>query len=174
MDYAKSYNILVVAPDKVDDLEAIIAKIKTNKQKYESVSAKTTVPWYVIAAIHYRESSLSFSRHLHNGDPLTARTVHIPKGHPIKGNPPFTWEESAVDSLNMSWLSKVKDWSIDNMLGLIERYNGLGYKRKGLPSPYVWSWTQHYKSGKYVADGRFDPDVVDKQCGTAAIIKMLI
>lgn len=174
MDYAKSYETLVIHPDKIDDLDRIITKIKVNKSAYEEVSARTTVPWYVIAAIHYRESTLSFKRHLHNGDPLTDRTVHVPKGHPVNGDPPFTWPESAIDALSMSWLSKAKDWSIGNMLALMERYNGLGYKNKGLPSPYVWSWTSVYKKGKYVEDGHFDPNVIDQQCGVAPILKSLM
>jgi lysozyme family protein len=138
------------------------------------VEGTTTVPWYVIAAIHYRESGLSYDHHLHNGDPLTGRTVHVPAGRPVKGEPPFTWEESAIDALKMSWLSDNKNWDIGDALALLERYNGLGYKKKGLPSPYIWSWTDAYKKGKYVADGKFDPEAVDQQCGAALIIKSLM
>lgn len=174
MDYKATYDLVEVNPSKTDDLEKIIERIKTHKPSYDTVEQKTTVPWYVIAAIHYRESGMSFLRHLHNGDVLTARTTHVPKGRPLTGNPPFTWEESAIDALKMSWLSSNKDWSIGNTLSLIERYNGLGYKKKGLPSPYVWSWTLIYDKGKYVADGKYDPDAVDQQCGAAIIIKTLI
>lgn len=53
---------------------------------------------------------------------------------------------------------------------LLELYNGLGYFRKGLPSPYVWSGTDQYKRGKYVADGVFDPNVIDKQLGCAGLV----
>jgi lysozyme family protein len=172
--HGELYNIMIVNPDKVDDLEHIIVKIKANKGTYDEVSTQTSVPWYTVAAIHYRESGLSFKHHLHNGDPLTERTVHIPKGRPIKGAPPFTWKDSAIDALNMSWLSKNKDWSIGNTLALIERYNGLGYQKKGLPSPYIWSWTNQYHKGKYVEDGKFDPNAVDQQCGAAVIIKSLL
>jgi lysozyme family protein len=174
MDYNQSYADFIVNPDRVNDVERIVAKIKANQSHYEDVSKTTTVPWYVIAAIHYRESGLSFTRHLHNGDPLTNRTVHVPKGRPIIGTPPFTWDDSAIDALNMSWLSKVADWSIGNTLALIERYNGLGYKRKGLPSPYIWAWSNLYTNGKYVADGQYDPHAIDQQCGAAIIIKQLI
>jgi len=174
MDYKVSFDSLIVHPDKIDDVERIVAKIKANEARYKSVQDKTTVPWYIIAPIHYREANLGFGFHLHNGDPLTARTTHVPKGRPLKGNPPFTWEESAIDALKMSWLTSVKDWSIGNALALLERYNGMGYKSRGLPSPYVWSWTPIYERGKYVADGHFDPNVVDQQCGVAPIIKSLL
>jgi hypothetical protein len=39
-----------------------------------------------------------------------------------------------------------------------------------LPSPYVWAGTDQYKTGKYVADGRFDPNVVDSQLGCAGML----
>lgn len=174
MSYHQLYNVMTIQKSKKPALDKIVAKIKANQSRYERVSEVTKVPWYVIAVIHYRESTNSFSRHLHNGDPLTARTTHVPAGRPKGGKPPFTWEESAVDALTMQGLNKVTDWSIDNMLNLLEKYNGLGYKKKGLPSPYLWSWSSIYKSGKYVADGKFDPNVVDVQCGVAPILKYLI
>jgi len=174
MSYQQLYDTILVNDDKVVKAAAIVTKIAKSKSRYEAVSAATTVPWYIIAVIHYRESSNSFSRHLHNGDPLTSRTVQVPKGRPLKGNPPFTWEESAIDALRMQGLNRVEDWSMENALTLLEKYNGLGYKKKGLPSPYIWSWSNHYKSGKYVADGKFDPNIVDAQCGVAVLLKYLI
>ncbi len=53
---------------------------------------------------------------------------------------------------------------------ILERYNGLGYYHKGLPSPYVWSGTDQYVKGKYVADGVFDPNAVDSQLGCAGLL----
>jgi hypothetical protein len=40
----------------------------------------------------------------------------------------------------------------------------------GRPSAYVWSGTNQYISGKYVADGVYDPDKVDAQLGVAGLI----
>jgi lysozyme family protein len=53
---------------------------------------------------------------------------------------------------------------------LLEMYNGLGYAAKGKPSPYVWASTNQYVKGKYVSDDHYDPNVVDKQEGCAAIL----
>jgi len=174
MSYQQDYHTMAIGIAKKAALDKIVAKIKANKSRYERVYEVTKVPWPVIAAIHYRESGNSFARHLHNGDPLTARTTHVPPGRPKKGNPPFSWEESAIDALTMQGLHKIVDWSIENTLVLLEKYNGLGYKKKGLPSPYLWSWTDKYKSGKYVADGKFDPKAIDAQCGVAPILKSLL
>lgn len=164
------YDTMVINPSKTDVLDKLIGKIKANQSRYERVMEVLTTPWQVVAAIHYRESTCSFSRHQHNGDPLSNRTTHVPAGRPIQGTPPFTWEESAIDALTMKGLHKITDWSVDNTLALLEKYNGLGYKKKGLPSPYIWSWSDHYRAGKYVADGKFDPKAVDAQCGTAIIL----
>ena len=48
----------------------------------------------------------------------------------------------------------------DQTLYELERYNGFGYRdrRPQVLSPYLWSFSNHYSRGKYVADGRFsDP-----------------
>lgn len=172
--YEQQFEMMVIDSDKSDSITSILSKISANKEKYKKVEELTTVPWYVAAVIHYRESSLNFNRHLHNGDKLTDRTIHVPKGRPLKGNPPFTWVESAVDALKLKSYHTCTDWSIENTLNLLERYNGLGYKKKGLPSPYLWAWSSLYKKGKYVADGKFDPNFVDQQCGAAVLLKMLI
>src|SRR5690606_14680775 len=65
------------------------------------------------------------------------------------------------------------DWSIEGTLDILERYNGLGYRNKGLPSPYLWAGTDQYVKGKYVADGKFDPNHVDRQLGVAPILMKL-
>ena len=54
-------------------------------------------------------------------------------------------------------------------------HNGLGYLKyhKNVLSPYLWSGTQHYTKGKYIADGKFSSTTVDKQLGTCAILKRM-
>jgi lysozyme family protein len=41
-------------------------------------------------------------------------------------------------------------------------------------TPYLWSFTNHYTKGKFVADGKFDANAVSKQCGAAAILKLML
>jgi lysozyme family protein len=150
-----------------------VNRIHENQSRYEQVEGSCGVPWQVIAALHHREASGSFKCHLHNGDPLTARTVHVPSGRPAIGQPPFSWEYSAADALNMKHLRDVNWKDLDAVLDAIERYNGLGYRHKGLPSPYLWAGTDVYHSGKYVADGHYDPLTVDMQPGCVGILKNL-
>jgi lysozyme family protein len=56
----------------------------------------------------------------------------------------------------------------------LEKYNGFGYRKRGLATPYLWSFSDRYRQGKYVADGVFDPAAVSGQCGAAVIMKRLI
>jgi lysozyme family protein len=146
----------------------IVAKIVANKARYQVVQKHLGIPWYIVGAIHYREASLNFNCHLHNGDPLKARTVHVPSGRPKFGQPPFLWENSAIDALEDRKFPR--DLNLEDILDFLEKYNGLGYFKKGLPSPYLWSWTNQYVKGKYVKDGIFDPNFVDQQCGVAPLI----
>jgi lysozyme family protein len=158
--------------------QSIANKILANRATYENIERQTGVPWYWIGGVHSLESSLNFTRHLHNGDPLTARTRQVPAGRPATGSPPFTFEESAIDALKMPphSLHLVKDWSIERILFEAERYNGWGYRlyHPNVKSPYLWSFTNQYRSGKYIADGKWSETHVSTQCGFAAIMKMLL
>jgi lysozyme family protein len=138
------------------------------KTRYQSVEAKTGVPWSFIAVAHERESSQNWNGSLAQGDPWNKVSVHIPAGRgPFK-----SWEDAAIDALvNCApFAARHEDWSIGGTLTMLEQYNGLGYANRGRPSPYVWSGTDQYVSGKYVKDGVYDPNVVDKQLGCAGLL----
>ena len=62
--------------------DARVGAIATGKPRYDQVANATSVPWYVIGMIHEMEGGLNFATHLHNGDPLTSRTIHVPTGRP--------------------------------------------------------------------------------------------
>ena len=55
-------------------------------------------------------------------------------------------------------------------MAFAERYNGLGYYNKKRVSPYVYSGTNVYTGGKYVSDGVYDSNTVDKQPGVYILI----
>lgn len=152
-----------------------LAEQLTEQQpRYAAVAQLTDIPWQVIAVIHALEASQRFDRHLHNGDPLHSRTVHVPKHRPLT-RPPFTWEASAIDALHYSGLAKWRNWSIAGTLFKFESYNGWGYRRyhPQVLSPYLWSFSQHYQRGKYAADGQFDAQLISQQCGAAVLLKQL-
>ncbi|AWI25782.1 hypothetical protein [Flavobacterium pallidum] len=171
--YEGNFDTCTLSAAKLAEIDTAVTKISANKARYEAVATPLNIPWYVVGVLHNMEAGLNFNCHLHNGDPLTARTVHVPKGQPVKGNPPFTWEVSAADALTGNGLNTWKDWSLSGLLYRIECYNGLGYFKKNLPSPYLWSYTDKYTKGKFAADGQYDPNLVSKQCGAAALLKRM-
>ena len=150
-------------------------KIIANKEKYQVVEQYTGVPWYMVGVLHNRESGMDWTRHLHNGDPLTAKTVRVPAGRP-PGKPPFTWEDSAIDALTMEGhkLHDIHEWTIERILYECEKYNGWGYIRHEINSPYLWAGTDQYSGGKYIADGEFSATAVDKQLGVVPVIKCIL
>lgn len=146
----------------------VAKRLLSAKARYQAIEQKTGVPWFVIAVIHQRESAQDFSKSIAQGDPWNKVSTHAPKGRgPFK-----SFEAAAIDALvNCSpYAAKWKDWSAGGTMTLLEQYNGLGYANKGLPSPYIWSGTDRYVRGKYVADGVFDANAVDKQLGCAGLI----
>lgn len=172
-DLAELYHSMEILPAWQSVLDRTITTIIDNYEKYMSVSSRTAVPIPIIAAIHHLEGGGNFNTHLHNGDPLSGRTYHVPANRP-KGNPPFTWEESAVDALIYDDMDR-HDWGdIGSDLLRIEGFNGMGYRKRKVNSPYLWSGSQHgIGTGKYVADGKYDPNAVSKQLGAACILKGL-
>lgn len=172
--YANLWRSMRVRPDKRGVAETIARRLIANRKRYDRVAKRVGCPWWFVAIVHNLESGANFTRHLHNGDPLTARTTHVPAGRPEEGSPPFTWEESAADALaNVQGLDSVTDWTIPRALYEFERYNGFGYVGK-VNSPYVWSFSDLYDKGKYVADGRYDPEAVSRQCGAAVVLEAIL
>jgi lysozyme family protein len=173
--YQTLFDTLVIRAPRQSEVEALVGKITATKPRYQAVGDPLNVPWFVIGAIHSLEASLSFKKHLHNGDSLNARTKHEPKGLPKTGNPPFEWEFSAKDALRRRNLHKVSDWSLPSMLFELEGYNGFGYRLRptGIVSPYLWSFSNHYEKGKFVEDGVYDPEATSAQCGAAVLLRRM-
>ena len=174
-EYEKIYEDCEIRPEHFDKTDIVVNEIVKHRSRYEQVADALQMPWYLVAAIHSMESGLDFESHLHNGDPLHSRTTHVPEGRPKRGKPPFDWEESVIDALKLRRLDKVKEWSLPKVLYELEGYNGWGYRlyHTHVLSPYLWSGSGCYSSGKYIADGRWSDTARSKQIGAAAIIRRL-
>ena len=179
--HEKLWDSVEIKGSQVFRIDKRIAQYIENKDRYVAIEKMRSggVPSAVIFTLHGRESTWSFKKHLHEGSPLTDRTKWIPKGRP-KAPPSngsvYTFEESAEDVLYKLKDLESVDWAkCNNALYTIEKYNGLGYLKyhKDVLSPYLWSGTNHYISGKYVADGKFSKTAVDRQLGTCAILKRM-
>jgi lysozyme family protein/peptidoglycan hydrolase-like protein with peptidoglycan-binding domain len=168
--YTDLWQCMDVQPDKAAAVNKIANRLMGSKSLYQQVSQATGVPWFVIAALHNRESDADFETYLGNGEPLNRVTRLEPKNH----GPFPTWEAGAIDALGHDKLNEVTDWSPERACYEIEKFNGWGYRAKHVNSPYLWSFSNNYQSGKYVADHVFNPIVVDRQCGAMPIIKQIM
>ena len=150
------------------DFSSVARKLVLNKDRYQAIAKNVLTPWWAIAVIHEREASGDFSRNIAQGDPWNQVSTHVPKGR----GPFSSFEAAAKDALLNcdpragTWT----DWSPGGTFTILEKYNGLGYANRGLPSPYIWSGTDQYVKGKYVADDVFDPNAVDQQLGCAGLV----
>lgn len=179
-EYVAMFDAAAIRPERLASVDRVVNTLYANKARYEAVAAGTGVPWYVIAVLHSLEgggSSGHFTKHLHNGDPLTARTTHVPANRPAA--PPangeaYTWEESALDAMR-SRFTGWNDWSLPAVLWQLEKYNGFGTRGHGIATPYLWSFTTLYDRGKYTRDGPtgWNPTTVSQQVGAAALLKRM-
>lgn len=168
--YQALFDKLVINESKKQTVNNIADSLVKNKSRYETISRETGVPWFFIALTHKMESNCDFTKYLGNGEPLSRKTTLVPKGRgPFK-----SFEEGAIDALKYEKLNQVEDWSLPHTLYLIEKFNGFGYVSKGINSPYLWSYSNLYTSGKYVSDGVWDSSAVSQQCGAAVILKAMI
>lgn len=174
-EYDRMWAAMVVSQEHQAAVINDAKKILAHKSDYESVSQESGVPWFVIGLFDVMEAGGGCKAHLHNGDPLEHRTIHVPEGRPPPpAEPPFSWPQSALDALKFEGLDKIKNWPLSTIAGALEKYNGLGYHSRGVPSPYLWSFSNQYHSGKFVKDHEYDPNAISGQAGAMPILKALI
>ena len=191
-EYVSMFNDMIVDSTKQSQIDAAVTAIKAGEERYKSIieqSKNAKIPFYAIGIAHYMECNCNFTKHIHNGDPLTKRTVLVPAGRPSKEpqagkGKPYTFEESCLDWLFLKKWQLWQDWRPQDILARLELNNGLGYRNLGIPTPYLWSYTQYYGQepfiGKFVSDGKFqkydskNKPIVSKQVGAAVLLKSFV
>ncbi|CUX34449.1 MULTISPECIES: hypothetical protein [Agrobacterium] len=175
-DYQTLWDTMEIRPEWRSQAEFAARKVVENQKRYAAVVSGTMVPWWFVAVVHGMECSFDFKGHLLNGDPLSGRTVREPPNQPPFGSPPYDWETAARYAVTYEGLDKITYWSLTNTLHRWHKYNGINneYKRRKMPTPYLWSGCYHYEKGKYTRDRYFDPGVPSQQVGAAIILKTLI
>jgi lysozyme family protein len=167
-DYATLIPKLKINSDKIIEVNRLCEQFYKTQERYAVVSRATGVPVDVLFALHYREASLDFKACLHNGERVIGNGK-ITKLAP-KGRGPFnSWEAAAIDAITIEKYAFPNEWTLQKKLEFCESFNGNGYRKRGVPSPYVLSFTNGYSCGKYVADGKYSSTFKDEQCGVAAI-----
>lgn len=154
--YIAKFLSFVPAAWAVRGAMSVLRRIEQYRLLYGSVKQKTGIPVIVIGTIHYLEANNSFSMSIRDGSKLIGKD----------------WVDDAVSVLTPYSLVS-GNWDVGVSLWMMERYNGFGYRKRGINTPYLWSGTDLYKKGKFVRDGVFDPEAVSKQVGGAVVIRML-
>ena len=175
--YVRLFDSCVIRPDKANEVRWYVSRLTdpARRERYQRIEDEVCVPWYFVGIIHGMECGFDFNKHLHNGDPLRARTVQIPKNRPERWNPPTDWHSSAVDALRYDKFADLTDWNLARMLYRWEAYNGWRSRLLyNINTPYLWSFSNHYTKGKFVADNVWDANAVSRQCGAAVMLKMLV
>lgn len=157
-----------------DDVKKFAEHYQANKAHYEALGNELDYPPEIIAIDHWRESHGDFTKNLANGEPLGRTTRKVPKGMDFKDfddSARYAFKKFAACKAALGMNKDTKDRA--KAAAFLENYNGHGYYNKGVASPYVYSGTDQYTSGKYVetlgADGAYHsqymPGVVDQQTG---------
>lgn len=168
--YKEQWDSMKILPSWQTKFEFYANSAMNHSRQYMVIEQFTSVPWAMIACIHRRESDSNFNTYLGNGDPLSYRTTHVPRGRgPFK-----TFEDGAIDALKLDGLSDVKDWRLEKILFYMEKFNGGGYDAHHLPSPYLWAGTSIQRPGKFTSDGHWDPHAIDRQLGCAPLLKCIM
>lgn len=181
-EYNALLSTMEVRPEWKDAIDRRSRAIFANKARYEEVSRLTNVPWYIIGIIHSMESGLDFNGILHNGEKIIGTGKKTKLGP--KGKGPFsTWEEAAVDALKHDGLTEITDWDDEaRICWALEKYNGFGYRlrRTGINTPYLWSGTNHYSTGKFVEEkksgkivGVYKSHIKSGQTGAIPLLRKL-
>lgn len=132
------------------------------------------IPWWVVPLIHERECLRGVDNYdcsIGQGSRWNVKSTIKPYSGPFK-----SWEDAAVDSLvkQHPYAAKWTNWSGGGAMTIMEQYNGMGYAKRGKPSPYIWAQSDQYVKGKYIRDGVYDPNKVDPQLGVAISLKAMM
>lgn len=170
-DYLGKWQSMTIRPNRLAAVQEIAHGIISNKSRYQSVERISGVPWYVTGVLNKRESDEDFDTYLGNGQSIHRKTTIVPAGR----GPFSTWEAGALDALAYDGLDKIRNWPIDRIAYECERFNGFGYRiyHPSVPSPYLWSFSNHYVAGKYVGDGNWSARAIDQQCGVMPMLRVM-
>lgn len=164
-EYLRNWNRAKINEHHKDNVQRGMDKVEPNIEEYNIVASHVDCSVHALICSHYREASCDFDRQILNGQDWDMKTTIVPKNEG-----PF---ENFEVSCKRGFAIKPKMESLTNIVDLLhflERWNGWGYRRRGIWSPYLWSYTNLYKKGYYTSDGRYSSRAVNKQLGCASLL----
>ncbi len=169
------------------DLEDFLYYYEEYEDVYIDIAKEIDIPPQLIAVIHYRENPQDFK------DGTFGIRLH--DGHSL--NEPYTYRNDNGEKETITFSSfkeaakhaiQLKQYCIINfnlsydttdvvaMVCFTEAYNGMGYYKYYEPnepnriSPYSFSGTDVYVSGKYISDNNYSEGTIDQQVGTYRLL----
>lgn len=160
--------------------EKFAKRALAHKEEYQAVSEtiwnlyQKRIPWWFIPLVHERECVRgvdNWTCNIGQGSPFNVKSNIKPYNGPF-----HSWREAAVAALvhEHPYAANNTDWSGGGTMTIAEKYNGVGYANMGRPSPYIWSGSDQYVSGKYIADGKYSASTVDTQLGVAVSLRAMM
>ena len=189
---ASRWSTMRLDPSRLHTFDSIAQRLcdPDNKKHFVKVTERLMamglqpVPWWFIGIVAEREygGPPHWDKQLGRGDPLDQVSRNDPAGrgpfldHPGDDFDNNAWLRCALDALIdcSPHAAHWPDWTPGGTMTIFEEYNGLGYAMRGVPSAYVWSGTDQYVSGKYVADHVYRAGVKDVQEGCAPILHQMM
>jgi lysozyme family protein len=175
-EYATLLATMRVDPGREHELPARAAAVRElgerHRDEWAEVTAKTGVPRLWGLASFERESGSDYSRSPAQGDRWDRVSVNVPRGL----GPYQDWGDACVAAYGIDRLDEVgaPNWTWTRSCYEGELYNGFGPRAHGRQTGYLWSWTNIYTGGKYVADGKWDAETQDQQCGMIPMMAALL
>lgn len=175
-EYLQDWQALIIAPQHAAVVANDAKKVLLHKAAYQNVEHATGVPWWVVGIIDMMEGGGGANTNPCNGQTLARRTTLVPPGRPPAPlEPPFSFQDAAVDAMTYMGFDKIKTWTIDVVSWVFEKQNGFGYRRShDMRSPYLYGFSNLEQPGRYVSDHVFDPHAPNQQAGALTILKALI
>jgi lysozyme family protein len=162
-EYAGLLSAMAIRPECVKVVDEVAAKLLACKSRYQEVTNVDGVPVVYIGPCFEREADNNFTKNPAQGWPLHSVSKIIPHNGPFPD-----WKSAAIAAYRLNGLDKVGAgaWTWELICFYGELFNGMGYRDvHHMHSPYLWGGTNIQSKGKYVADGKFDPGVMDTQLG---------
>lgn len=178
-EYERLAAFAMIVPARERELAIVCEHLRNDKELFEEVYSKTSVPTAVLMALAEREMSGNTHCYLGNGQPLNRRTTIVPLNRgPWLEAYPQNFVAGCIDSLHLDGLDKYAQkyggWSLALLGYASEDWNGWGYRARGIPSPYFVGATTVQKSGKFIRDHVYSATTMDPQLGTLAIVEELV
>jgi len=201
-EYAALLAAMRLDPAREHELAAraavVLALSERHRDEWAEVAGKTGVPRLWGLASFERESGSDYARSPAQGDRWDRVSVNVPRGL----GPYQCWGDACVAAYRLDHLDEVAgvtpaddrcqttddgkqfyrptsvichpNWTWARACYEGELFNGFGPRAHGRATSYLWSWTNIYTGGKYVADGKWDPDTRDQQCGMVPMMAALL